>query len=202
MQSEVYVALIADQVDSRHSADRVPAALEMLGFTTPALAFQRTAGDEIQALFLDAHQAVAATASLMRAGSWRVGLGVGTVEEPLPDSTLAARGAAYVAARDAVARARSRGMVVAVQSVPKCAAADDVETVCLLLAPYLAARSHKMWQAVDLADSGLKQTEIAAAIGIAQASVSRRLHAAHYEEVQRGVHLAAEMLARLMEKSC
>ena len=44
---------------------------------------------------------------LLREDAWNIGIGIGEVEEPLPESTRAGRGPAYLHARDAVTAAKS-----------------------------------------------------------------------------------------------
>lgn len=103
----MHIVLTADQVDSRRRTDAVPAALEALADARTLLAFERTAGDEIQGLLSGPEAAVAALAALARQRNWVIGVGIGEVEQPLPDSTRAARGGAYVAARAALEDARA-----------------------------------------------------------------------------------------------
>src|SRR5688500_19628182 len=105
--------LTADQKRSTRHGDRVPEALAALadlavaGSTGAArendgsgvaLPFERTVGDEIQGLLSTPAAAVRAVTALVRLGGWRMGLGIGAVDTPLPDSTRAASGPAFVAA--------------------------------------------------------------------------------------------------------
>ena len=51
----------------------------------PQIPVTRTVGDEFQALFgPDPLSVVDATLTLMREGTWHVGVGIGRVEEPPP----------------------------------------------------------------------------------------------------------------------
>lgn len=195
MSSRVHIVLIADQVDSRHRKDAVPDALAALAGVPTALAFERTAGDEIQGLLEGPGATVRAVQTLARARNWTVGVGVGTVETPLPDSTRAARGGAYVAARAAIEEARAAAVRVQVrtESMPGADAARDAETVLLLLEPLLRERSDAAWEAIDLAE-GRTQAEIGKKLGISQSAVSRRLAGAHVEVAERAADLAERLL--------
>ena len=99
--------ITADQVDSRRFHDRVPAALTLLA-RSPARAagasrsFERTAGDEIQGVCEGAEEVLDIVTTLIRHGQWRIGIGIGPVDLPLPESPREGRGPAFVAARDAV----------------------------------------------------------------------------------------------------
>lgn len=111
-------ALTLDQRDSRRRDDRVP---ELLDHLTRALDGQvllppeRTAGDEVQLLLDDPAAVVETVEAATRLGGWWVGVGVGSVELPLPHSTRAARGPAYLAARRAVERAQRTPTGLAVE---------------------------------------------------------------------------------------
>ncbi|MDP2773544.1 MAG: transposase, partial [Nocardioides sp.] len=90
----VPAVLTADQNDSRTGPDLVPAALESLSSLPHLRPFERTTGDELQGILDDPVALTRALELLIRAGRWNVGVGFGPVEEPLPDSTRAARGEA------------------------------------------------------------------------------------------------------------
>lgn len=81
----IWFAITADQRNSQRTADAVPAALDTLT-SLPAyrLPFERTAGDEIQALTAEPGAVIAAVRELSRLRVWRIGIGVGGVQEPLP----------------------------------------------------------------------------------------------------------------------
>ncbi len=108
----------ADQVKSRTGRDRVPDALEELQTVSTTRAFERTAGDEIQAVLARGADVVGALRVLVRLGDWRVGLGGGAIEAPLPVSTRAGRGPAFVAAREALSAARRAPGGIAVRLFP------------------------------------------------------------------------------------
>ena len=83
------VVLTVDQDASRDRPDEVPAGLAALSEVATRLAFDRTAGDEFQGVLDDPAAVVTALEVLLRAGEWNIGLGVGEVETPLPDTARA-----------------------------------------------------------------------------------------------------------------
>lgn len=200
--------LTADQVGSRTADDGVPAALAALGDLAVALAFERTAGDEIQGLLDDPRAVVMAVTRLTRLGGWRIGLGVGTVNSPVPTSTRAARGPAYLAARAAIDTARTAPAELAL-ALPKGVSADaygevndaaqDAEAALWLLRTVLARRSEEGWELMDLLEDGLTNARAAERLGISPSAVSQRLARALRTEIDRGTLLAARLLGRLQQ---
>ena len=200
--------LTADQVDSRASHDRVPEALAALA--TPGdvlLGFERTVGDEIQALTADPATLVAAVITLTRLGGWRIGIGLGAVETPLPSSTREARGSAYIAAREAITRARKQPTDLALTLAATVGtdhyretAGRDAETALMLLRSLLARRTQEGWELMDLLDADPSSRHAAAALGISPSAVSQRLARAARQEGARGAELATHLLARLLDE--
>lgn len=197
----------ADQVASRRDRDRVPAALAALdGIDGVLLGFERTVGDEVQALVAAAEPVVAAVAALTRLGGWRIGIGIGVAEAPLPASTREARGSAYVAARDAVARARRAPTDLALVVAPEIVGADPyretvgrhAESALVLWRWLLQHRSEEGWSVVDLVASGVSGRDAAARLGISPSAVSQRLARAGRLEGDRGAALATDLLSAAM----
>jgi hypothetical protein len=169
-------AITADQIDSRHGADLADDALALIATVAGdrlALAADRTAGDEVQALTGDAATALTLALALLRTGSWSVGIGIGAVETPLPDATRAARGPAFIAARDAVEAAKRRPTRFAV-------AGDDgsVQALVDLLLALRDRRTPEGWELFDLVETGLSQQDAARRLGITPQAASRRALAA------------------------
>ena len=191
------LVLTADQVASRRHGDRVPAALRALeAWPTAgdvARPFQRTAGDEIQALFASTADVVAALECLARLSGWRVGVGIGQVEMPVPDDVRAATGEAFVAARQGVEAARSSAGSVCVVA-PDATAAGRAQTCVDLLEQAWRRRTPAGWQVADLAAGGLTQKEIAARLGVTASAVSQRMRTAAVDEVARGKNLLCWLL--------
>jgi hypothetical protein len=214
MKSSAFTyVVLADQVSSRAGADHVPAALAHLGSVLGdrlVLPFERTAGDEIQGLCGDSVAVVDAVCELTRLGGWRIGIGAGGVETPLPSSTREARGEAYVAARKAIGNARSSPTQLALVDAGGAVGGDDyggrvddvmdAETALWLLRGALQQRSQEGWELMDLLDQGLTGAEAAAALGISPSAVSQRLSRARRTEGTRGAALASRLLARLGEE--
>ena len=201
----------ADQIDSRRTGDEVPQAITLLAGVRPGAerAFERTAGDEIQGVTDDPADVVAVVESLVREDRWRIGIGVGSVEWPLPDSPRAGRGPAFHAARDAVTAAHSSTGQLAVRlggGVRRTAAVgetDEVrarhtryaESALALLARLLRARTAEGWEVVDLLAAGLTQRAAAERLGVSASAVSQRARRAGWVEQGRAVELAVHHLS-------
>ena len=203
--------ITADQIDSRNDRDR---AGEMIAglvaefgdvFTLPP---DQTAGDEIQMLLADARSSLDLVLALHRSGHWTIGLGIGRVRTPLPDSARQASGEAFVGARDAVTRAKKTDTRFGLTTEPvdpsgRTGAPEhrpvlDGEQVEALLATFLLLRQRRTsegWAAVDLRETGLSQVEIAARLGISTAAVSQRLRSALWKVEQS----SRPALVRLLE---
>jgi hypothetical protein len=197
--------VIADQVDSRTTSDRVPAALSVLSPVAQVLPYERTAGDEVQGLVGTGQAVAQSVVALTRLDGWRIGIGVGPVEEPLPDSTRAARGDAYLAARTAIDAARRSPVGLSLAAGGGVGVlgyrdlVDDAETSLWLLRSTLARRSREGWELVDLLDQGLTNAQAADRLGISRSAVSQRLARAAHRESERAVRLATRLLDRLLE---
>lgn len=199
--------VLSDQVDSRTESDRVPSALDALAGVGMLLPYERTAGDEIQGLAATGAAVVASIVALTRLDGWRIGIGVGAVDQPLPTSTRAARGDAYLAARTAISSARRNPVELSVapgESVTRGGYGEyveDAETALWLLRGTLARRSAEGWELMDLLDAGLTNAQAAASLGISPSAVSQRLSRAARTEGTRGALLATRLLDRLVEVS-
>lgn len=194
------IVVTADQRNSRRGTDRVPAALARLAAVPVRLGFERTAGDEIQALVATPAAAVEVVSALTREGDWRIGIGLGSVAEPLPASTREARGSAYLAARDAVIAAGTAPTSLALRSdgAARYPAEQvmDAEAALWLLRTVLSRRTQEGWQIVDLVEQGLTGGQSALRLGISASAASQRLRRSAHEEVRGGVRLATRLLAR------
>jgi hypothetical protein len=192
--------ITADQVDSRHQPDVVEDTRRTIQDrfgSALALEVDRNAGDEIQALTEDAAAALGIALMLERTREWSVGIGCGTVREPLPSTARAATGPAFFAARDAVDAAKKRVTRVAVRSGLDAEAgrASDVEAMVDLLITVRSRRSAAGWELYDLMEQGLTQRDAAARLGISEPAVSSRARAA-------GIHpeaAAVPAISRLMQ---
>ena len=190
--------LTVDQRDSRRTSDEVPALLDRLARqdwpAPPLRPFQRTAGDEIQAVLDDADVVVATLAVILRTGGWSVGLGIGPVDEPLPDDARAGRGPAYVFAREAVTRAKSGPHRIGVVGADDYRA-GHLETVLWLWAWILERRTERGWEVYDALADGLSYADAGQRLGITQSAVTQRAQAAGLVDERRARRLATDLLA-------
>jgi hypothetical protein len=190
------LVLTVDQRGSRRSADLVADVVDRLGDVPTLRPFEQTVGDEFQGV-LDAPDSLAPVVeTLLRDGTWHVGIGVGEVEEPLPDHARAGRGPAYLHARQAVTAAKSSPWHLRV-------AGDDpgtraLETVLWLWAAVLARRTERGWEVADLVAEGLSYDEAAQRLGISPSAVSQRAAAAGIVESRRARELATDLTAELL----
>jgi hypothetical protein len=192
------MVLTVDQRASRTTPDRVPHALAGLADVALRLPFERTAGDEIQGVLDDPAALPPAIERLLRDGSSHIGIGIGPVDEPLPDSARAGRGLAYLHARTAVTAAKSSPWHLRV--VGDDPTARDLESVLWLWAAVLDRRSDKGWEVTDLVDQGLSYDEAGRRLGISQSAVSQRAQAAGLVEGRRAREVVTHLAARLLGK--
>lgn len=199
------VVLTVDQRGSRRRAapDRVPAALSGLaGLGGVALLrpFERTAGDEFQGVLHDPVALAPVVERLLREDAWNIGVGIGPVDEPLPESTRAGRGAAYVHARDAVTAAKSSPWHLRVEGEVEGEGTGvrGLETALWLWAALLARRTSRGWEVSDLVDEGLRYDEVAGRLGISQSAVSQRAQAAGIVEGRRARELVTDLTGGLL----
>lgn len=188
--------ITADQVDSRNDVDRGGELLARLNehfADSLLLPADQNSGDELQAILGSPAAALAMVLQITRTGRWSVGLGIGAVRMPLADTTRTSSGAAFVAARSAVSRAKRAPARFALETEEASAASEpgpgfdsnlarltaaDVEPMLTMLLLVRARRTGSGWEAVDRQERGLNQAQIAAELGITPAAVSQRLTAA------------------------
>lgn len=183
----------ADQIGSRSDRDRVPDALRALAAIPTVLGFERTVGDEVQAVVTDARAAVDATLLLVRDGHWSVGIGGGSGR--LRGSASASDGEAFIRARVAVTRAKTRGAPVPV-ALELGQTTIDLEPLLQLLVGLVLDRTEAAWRVTDLLDRAMSGVEVARELGITPQAVSQHRRAARWDtEVA-----ARDSLARLLER--
>lgn len=188
--------ITADQVDSREGSDLVDDALRRIEDRTLALALpaERTVGDELQLLLPHANDTLDAILTLTRGGQWSVGCGVGDVREPLPASIREATGPAFVAARDAIDRAKKSPTRFALTHAADADRGADAEALIDLVLALRSRRSEEGWRVHDLLETGITQAEAAGRLGISPQAVSDRARAADL----RVEYAAREPLRRLL----
>jgi hypothetical protein len=194
--------LTVDQRGSRRVGDLVEDLLAFLrqfsGRSGVVRVFERTVGDEVQGVLDDADLAVDLALRLLRTRGWSVGIGVGPVHEPLPRSTRAGFGPAFVNARSAVERAKRRTRPVSLAVEGNVASrAQDAESVLTLLGALTVRRSKAGWDVVDALEElgpGVTQEAVAEHLGVTQQAVSQRLRAAMWAEELAARPVAARLL--------
>ena len=188
--------LTVDQRASRRGPDRVADALRLLDGAVPMLlGFERTAGDEFQGVLGDPADVVDVALRLVRMGGWSIGVGAGPVQTPLPESTRAGAGPAFLAARRAVDAAKQRPFRLAVRGVVPPEAAD-AQAVLSALAGLVDRRSEQAWAAIELVEEGRTQSDAATALGLSRQAVGQRLAAGMWELEKELRPTAARLLAR------
>ncbi len=192
------IVLTVDQRGSRTSHDRIPEAFTALAGVATRLPFERTAGDEFQGVLASAEAVVTATEVLLRADAWNIGIGVGAVDEPLPDHARAGRGPAYLQARDAVTSAKNSPWHLRVCGDDPAARA--LETTLWLWAAVLGRRTARGWEVADLVTEGLSYDDTARRLGITQSAVSQRAQAAGIVESRRAKELAIALADCLLRE--
>lgn len=188
--------ITADQRGSRTSADLVPAgltAVTRLAGPRLTLAPERTAGDEIQVALADPRGVADVALHLTRLQEWSVGIGIGPVEEPLPADVRAARGTAFIHAREGVDRAKKTPTRVAVVGGEEGA---DAEALLRLLVELRDRRTTEGWELHDLLAAGLTQREAAGRLGITEGAVSLRARNAGLRTEEGAVPALARLLHR------
>jgi hypothetical protein len=190
------IVLTVDQRDSRRTPDRMPQTLVALADVPQLLDFERTAGDEFQGVLGDPAALPVVVERLLRDQAWYVGIGIGPVDEPLPQHAREGRGAAYVHARAAVTSAKSSPWHLRVSG-------DDpgvraLETTLWLWAAVLARRTSRGWEVADLVAEDLSYAEVGKRLGISQSAVSQRAQAAGIVESRRARELVAGLATDLL----
>jgi hypothetical protein len=200
--------ITADQVDSRNDRDRAGDLVDQLVQRFPhafLLPPDQTSGDEIQMLLADAAAALDAVLAIQRTNHWSIGLGIGSVRTPLPAATRQASGGAFIAARDAVTRAKRTDARFALSmegadsagTEPQPLTAADAEALLAMLLLVRRRRSTEGWEVVDLLADGHSQVEAALKLGISTAAVSQRVKSALWRVEDAARPALVKLLASL-----
>ena len=180
---------------SQVSSDRVPDTLADLAGMGLLRAFERTAGDEFQGVLDDPEAFAGVLENLLRDGGWNIGVGIGEVEQPLPESTRAGRGPAFVLAREAVTAAKSGPWHLRVRG--ECPGVRGLETTLWLWAAVLHRRTTRGWEVADLVAAGASYDEASRRLGISPSAVSQRAQAAGIVESRRARELVVVLASSL-----
>lgn len=195
---QLFIVLTVDQRDSRRGQDLIPQAEEQLAGSNYLRPVERTAGDEFQVLINRPESLMTSLDVLLRQDQWNIGIGIGPIEHPVPQSTRAGRGPAYLRAREAVTAAKKTPTKIRVVG-DEGQGAYRLETVLWLWAGVLARRTEGGWAVADLMRDGLKQDEVARQLLISRSAVSQRAQAAGVVEGTRARELALYMTDSLMK---
>lgn len=190
--------LTIDQQDSRSTADAVPRILDVLSPIDTVVPFARTIGDEVQGVLVDPDSVAEAVRRIGIDSGWHIGIGIGEVERPLPETTIEGRGAAFYAARQAVEAAKSAPANLVVSADPDGDHRGLAEAALRLLISTLAElRSHSRgYVGFRLDHPDATQAEIAAEFDVSQQAVSRVLSAGPADIVAGAERLARHHLAQ------
>lgn len=191
--------LTVDQIASRSAPDRAEATIDELNDRYRdrlLLAADRTAGDEFQLATDDAALALSIALDLIRDRGWSVGVGQGSARMPLPQTTRAATGEAFYAARDAVTRAKKAPLRFALEATERLRGAD-LEALVVLLLHLRERRTVGGWEVADLLAAGATQTEAAERLGLTESSISRRVAVAGLRAEAAATAAIIRLLAEL-----
>ncbi len=194
--------LTINQTDRRRDGDRVPQLLKDLRHIPARLDFDRSVEDEVQGILDRPQQVVDAALIALRSGAWYVGIGVGPVNEPLPDRIRDASGHGLVYARRAVDRLRAGKdrIPVAVEG-PLADLAAESEAVLRLLGHIVHDRSAAEWRVLDLLTPGVRgqQKAVAKELGITTQAVSKAVARAQWHEEHAARPAAARLLGLILD---
>jgi hypothetical protein len=194
--------LTINQRDSRRDGDRVPQLLKDLRHIPARLDFDRSVEDEVQGILDAAEQAVDAALIALRSGSWFVGIGVGPINEPLPNQIKDASGHGLVYARRAVDRLRNGNekVPVAVEG-PVADLSGESEAVLRLLGHIVQGRTAAEWRVLDLLTPGVRgqQKAVAEELCISTQAVSKAVARAQWADEHAARPAAARLLNMILE---
>lgn len=194
--------LTINQRDSRRDGDQVPQLLRDLRHIPALLDFDRSVEDEVQGIVDCAHQAVETALIALRSGHWYVGIGVGPVNEPLPNQIKDASGHGLVYARRAVDRLRNGPdrAAVAVEG-PLADVAAEAEAVLRILGHIVQHRTTAEWRVLDLLTPGVRgqQKAVAQELGISTQAVSKALLRSQWSDEYATRPAAARLLQLILE---
>lgn len=194
-----FAVVNADQRHSRRNQDAVGSTIEALtgqhlDFVLPPV---RTMGDQWQCLTTSPRTLTQICAQLS-VDNWHVGIGIGTVDQPLPDDSREARGPAYLLARQALEGAGRSPLVLAEGHDPDAAPLADLNATLALVWFIWNRRSPQGWQ-VSRAVQNHRPAQVASMLDISASAVSQRLATAGHEPVQAGVAMLDRLWTRLLQ---
>nr|WP_210150001.1 hypothetical protein [Paeniglutamicibacter terrestris] len=192
----VYV-LTLKQRDRRVDGDLVDemlASLESIPALTP---FQRSGPSMVVGVPERAEDAVDVVLRALRSHHWCVGLGVGSLYEPVPQTAKYLQGTALGYAHTALERSEHTGDRIPLSVIgahPDLA--SEAEAVLRLLGQLVSTRSTAEWAVLDLLTPGVRgqQKVVAAELGISAQAVSKAVVRSAWVEEWAARPAAARLL--------
>ena len=188
------VVATLDQRQSRGGddlVDRWAAQLNERHAASLLLPFERTTGDEMQAVATEVAWLIDLLLDATRSEAWWLGVAVGAYDEPLGDSARASRGEAFYRARSAVEEAKSRPWGFRLDGDEAIARAER----CLTAVSWIVRkRTDPQQEAVELLRELGRANRVAERLGISNPAVSMRLRGAGMAEEMAGRELAWDLL--------
>lgn len=168
----------------------------------PTLApFQRSGTSLIVGVPERSEDAVDAILRVLRNHHWMVGVGVGSLYEPIPQEAQYLQGAALGYAHTALERSEHTGERIPLSIIgPVAAIGTEAEAVLRLLGQLVSTRSVAEWAVLDLLVPGVRgqQKYVAAELGISAQAVSKAVVRSAWVE-EWAARPAAARLLRLAE---
>ena len=185
------------QRDRRENGDLGGELLQALSGVPAATPFQRSGPTLIVGSPETAEDAVDSVLRALRLCNWAVGLGVGSLYEPVPREAEYLQGSALGHAQTAVEKAEHTGDRVPLSVVgPDMLLAGETEAVLRLLGRIVSTRSSAEWAVLDLLTPGMRgqQKLVAAELGISAQAVSKAVVRSAWVEEWAARPAAARLL--------
>lgn len=183
--------------------DPVPALAQTLAPLGLRGGPERTVGRQAIAVADRASTALDALRAAREEGAWRIGLGIGHLDLPLPAELRAAEGPAVEAATAALHAAMTTSQVpVAIRAAdPRQAdTAADAEAVLRLVGWMIATRNRGQWRVARAVREhpDWTQQQLGAHLGVTQQTVSRSLQTSGWRE-ESAAHPLLERLLSMID---
>ncbi len=162
--------------------------------------FERTSGDEMQALISEPRTAIEIWVDAVQSGDWWIGVGIGPLNEPIAKSVREVGGVALQNARLAVEGAKSRSTPHRFQITGNDERVEDLAVVLTLVAWVVERQTPAALVAEELYTNGRTQQEAAAVLKISQQAFGERIRRGGVTEKRSGCELAIRILESLESK--
>lgn len=185
------------QRDRRGDGDLADEMLRTLSGIATLAPFQRSGPSLLVGVPERAEDAVDATLRALRSIQWLVGVGVGSLYEPVPREAKYLQGTALGYAHTAVERSEHTGERIPLSVIgPDSSLAAEAEAVLRLLGQIVSTRSNAEWAVLDLLTPGVRgqQKHVAAELGISAQAVSKAVVRSAWVEEWAARPAAARLL--------